>query len=95
MPGVTRIGDMNTGHDGCGARELVSGSGNVFANGMPVGRVGDTYSPHGCPAHPTHNDKIAVGSGTVRANGRQLGRVGDTVSLGGSVATGSGNVRAG
>lgn len=95
MPGVTRIGDMNTGHDACAARPLIAGSPNVRANGIPVGRVGDTYAVHGCAVHPSHNDRIAVGSGTVRANGKPVGRKGDSVSLGGSVAVGSGDVRAG
>lgn len=95
MPNVTRVGDNCTGHDACPAVPLSVGSPNVLANGIPVGRVGDTYVSHGCISHSPHNDKIASGSGTVRANGIPLARVGDTVSIGGSVAVGSGNVKAG
>lgn len=95
MPNVTRVGDNCTGHDACPGVPLAVGSPNVFANGIPVGRVGDTYQPHGCVTHPSHSDEIAVGSSTVRANGIPLARVGDAVRIGGSVAVGSGNVKAG
>lgn len=95
MPDVTRVGDNCTGHDGCPAVPLSSGSPNVMANGRPIGRVGDPYESHGCVVHSPHSDKIAEGSSTVRANGIPLARVGDAVSIGGSVAVGSGNVKAG
>lgn len=95
MPDVTRVGDNCTGHDNCPGVPLARGSPNVMANGIPVGRVGDTYQTHGCVVHPGHSDVIAAGSSTVRANGIPLARVGDSVSIGGSVAAGSGNVRAG
>lgn len=95
MPDVTRVGDSCTGHDACSAVPLKSGSPNVMANGIPVGRVGDKYQSHGCLVHSSHSDGIASGSSTVRANGLSLARVGDSVSMGGSVAVGSKNVRAG
>ena len=92
MPAATRIGDNDTGHDACPPRPLSEGSPNVFTNGIPQGRVGDSYAAHGCPAHPPHTGVIASGSGTVFINGRQAGRIGDPVSCGGNAAVGSGNV---
>ena len=92
MPAQTRVGDNNTGHDACPPIALAAGSPNVFVNGVPAGRVGDSYSPHSCPAHPPHSGVIASGSGTVFINNSPAGRVDDPVSCGGSVAAGSPNV---
>ena len=92
MPQATRVGDINTGHDMCPPVPLVSGSPNVLINGMPAGRVGDPYAPHGCLIHLPHVGNIAIGSSTVYINGMQAGRVGDAVSCGGSGAVGSPNV---
>lgn len=79
MTGVTRVGDMNTGHDSCPAVALAQGSDSVFFNGKGVGRVGDPYVAHGCPAHPSHVGHISSGSSSVFANGLAVGRIGDNV----------------
>lgn len=92
MPAQTRVGDNDTGHDACPPRPLAEGSPDVFINGIPAGRVGDAYAPHGCPVHAPHSGVIASGSGTVFINGQAAGRIGDPVSCGGSVAEGSSNV---
>lgn len=92
MPAVTRLNDKNTGHDLCPAVPLVQGSPNVFANGLPAGRVGDKYQSHGCLSHTPHQDNISAGSATVFVNGIPWGRIGDAVSIGGTVAQGSPNV---
>ena len=92
MPAQTRIGDNDTGHDACPPRPLAEGSPNVFANGIACGRVGDSYTLHGCPTHAPHSGVIASGSSTVLINGIPAGRIGDPVSCGGSVAVGSPNV---
>ena len=92
MPAQTRLGDVDTGHDACPPRPLVTASPDVFVNGKGAGRVGDAYALHGCPAHPAHSGVIASGSSTVFINGRQAGRIGDPVSCGGSVAEGSPDV---
>jgi len=92
MPGATRLGDKNSGHDSCVPTSLTSGSSNVLINGKPAGRVGDTYSSHGCIAHSSHNDVIASGSGSVFINGLPAARIGDSVSIGGIVVEGSSNV---
>lgn len=95
MAKVTRLGDSGSGHDLCPVRTLASASPNVFANGIGVGRVGDSYTPHSCEDHPPHVGAIAGGSQTVFVNGRRVGRIGDGISCGGSVIEGSSNVFAG
>ena len=92
MPAAHRLGDVNTGHDACPPTPLSSASSNVITNGVGQGRLNDSYSPHGCPAHPPHSGVVASASSTVFVNGRGAARVGDSVSCGGSAAVGSGNV---
>ena len=75
------------------------GSGNVFANGIPISRQGDknthTLKAPGSPC-PPHSAAIASGSGsTVFVNGKGCGRVGDGIGGCTSVAAGSSNVFAG
>lgn len=74
---------------------LVTASTDVIINGKGAGRVGDSYAPHGCVAHPTHSGVIASGSASVFINGKAAGRIGDSVSCGGSVAVGSSDVMIG
>ena len=95
MPAVTRVGDADVPH--CGAMVRAQGSGNVFANGIPVSRQGDVNTVHLLPGSPcpSHNAGIASGSGSVFVNGKGCGRVGDSISGCTSVAAGSGNVFAG
>ena len=99
MPAVTRQGDICTGHACFPPRSSTSGSHNVFVNGIPAHRQGDSWAAHTCThsdvPHGTHGGSLAAGSGTVYVNGKQLGRIGDPVDCGSSVATGSGNVFAG
>ncbi len=92
MPAQTRIGDLNTGHDLCPPISLAVGSPDVFINGLPAGRVGDSYNVHSCPSHLPHAGVIAAGSPTVFINGIPAGRIGDSVSCGGSVMQGSPNM---
>lgn len=95
MPAVTRLGDMCTGHGAFPPRPSTSGSGNVFVNGIPVHRKGDSWASH-CNSRPScHGGTLASGSSTVFANGKDIGRIGDPVDCGSSVATGSSNVFAG
>ena len=92
MPAVTRLGDLNTGHDSCPPTNLISSSENVFANGKGCGRIGDSYASHSCPEHTPHSGQISSGSANVFVNGIAVGRIGDAVSCGGNVAEGSENV---
>lgn len=72
-------------------RALASASNNVFINGRDAGRVGDSYTPHGCEFHPVHVGAISGGSQTVFVK-KSLARIGDGISCGGSVIEGSPNV---
>jgi len=95
MPAVTRIGDADVAH--CSGMVRAQGSGNVFANGIPISRQGDNNTTHLLPGAPcpAHAAPIASGSSTVFVNGRGCGRVGDGISGCTSVAAGSPNVFAG
>ena len=99
MPGVARLGDKCTGHDCFPARKSISGSPNVFINGIPALRVRDAFETHCCThdemPHGCHDGTLQEGSSSVYVNGQPLGRIGDKVSCGSTVAEGSGNVFAG
>ncbi|PID66584.1 MAG: PaaR repeat-containing protein [Gammaproteobacteria bacterium] len=96
MAKVARQGDSCTGHGCWPSRSSTSGSPNVFVNGLPAFRQGDSWAAHTCPIIPnTHGSSQAGGSNSVFVNGRPLARVGDAVACGGSIATGSSNVYAG
>ncbi len=92
MPPVTRLGDDCTGHGCFPPRPSVSSSPNVYANGIPVIRVGDAYAAHGCSICSSHTGDLASGSATVFVNGLPVGRIGDSVTCGSSVAVGSPDV---
>lgn len=68
MPNVTRMGDPYDDGD-----FQAVGSGDVFINGLPIARLGDLTTGHGCwpPA------QVQTGSPTVFANFIPVGRVGD------------------
>ena len=95
MPAVTRVGDADSPH--CSGMSRAQGSGNVFANGIPISREGDKNTTHLKPGNPCppHSAAIASGSSTVFVNGKGCGRVGDGISGCTSVAAGSSNVFAG
>ena len=58
MAAATRKNDCCTGHDACPPVPLEGCSPNVNINGRGAGRVGDAYSPHGYPAHPSRQDRF-------------------------------------
>lgn len=97
MPSVVRIGDISTGHPHCyPPTPAISGSNNVFVNGIAVNRVGDSWATHGaCPDHSPHSGVSASGSSTVFCNNLSICRVGDSISCGDTMASGSPNVFAG
>lgn len=64
----------------------VVGSPNVFINGMPAARQGDTMICVGPP------DSVKGGSASVFINGKPAARMGDGTSHGGVILGGSGNV---
>lgn len=92
---VTRLGDLCSGHGPWPPRPSTSASPDVFVNGIPVHRQGDSWAVHCDPQPACHAGMLASGSGTVFVNGKQIGRVGDPVDCGSIVATGSGDVFAG
>lgn len=96
MAGAIRQGDYTTGHGPWGSQTVVVGSPNVFVNGRPASRVGDTVSTHcaviGLSTICHSGSTISSGSHNVFVNGRPKARNGDGVSCGGSVMGGSGNV---
>jgi uncharacterized Zn-binding protein involved in type VI secretion len=93
MPAVTRIGDADVAH--CSGMVRAAGSGNVFANGIGISRVGDNNTGHVLPGSPCpgHAVPISSGSSSVFINGISCGRVGDPTCT--AVAAGSSNVFAG
>jgi uncharacterized Zn-binding protein involved in type VI secretion len=95
MPAVTRIGDADVAH--CSGMVRAVGSGNVFANNIPISRQSDVNTTHLLPGSPcpAHAAPIAAGSGTVFVNNLGCGRIGDALSGCTSVAAGSPNVFAG
>lgn len=92
MPPVTRLGDLCTGHGCFPPRASISASPNVFVNGIPVIRVGDTYAPHGCSKCKPHPGNLTSGSSSVFVNGIPVGRIGDSISCGSFVKDGSPDV---
>ncbi len=92
MPALVRKGDSGVGHDACPTTAATGGSGDVYADGKPVMRVGDAYAPHGCKKHAKHARAQAAGSGTVFVNGKAVARIGDGIDCGGQSGSGSGTV---
>ena len=68
MTAVTRIGDGYS----CGDTQAI-GSGNVFANGVPIARSGDATAGHSCYLPST----IIATASTVFVNNIPIGKLGD------------------
>ena len=66
---------------------IITGSANVFINGLPAARQGDMLAPH----HPGTRT-ISEGTASVLINGMPAARVTDAVDCGGTIETGSENV---
>jgi len=72
MPAILRLGDPIS----CGDR-MANGSSSVFANGIPVSRVGiDLTAGHCFTPVP-----IITGSPNVFANGVPVARTGDSIAV--------------
>lgn len=85
MPHKARIGDPSD-HGG----RIVSGSGDVKANGIGIARQGDT---HTCPRQG-HGTTALSSTSAVKVNGRPVIRVGDRAGCGAIITVGSSNVSA-
>ncbi|MDD2843215.1 MAG: PAAR domain-containing protein [Tolumonas sp.] len=84
MPAIAKVGDMHAcPQRGHGVNSIVSGSSDVFINGMPAATVGSRTS---CGA------SVAVGSSTVTINGKPAAVLGSATTHGGVIVSGSGNV---
>ena len=84
---AARLGDV-IGHGGV----VVTGSGDVFINGISAGFVGGSIAvcgPH-CSAQA-----VVLGSGSVFINGLPAAFVGSLTSCGAPIVTGSGDVSIG
>lgn len=88
---AAKVGDIGTDHDGFHPTAIISGSPDVFIDGIPAARVGDPLAPHDKPNNPPHPRAIASGSSTVLINGKPLAITGGAVDCGG-VIIGSGTV---
>ncbi|MDM5128631.1 type VI secretion system PAAR protein [Aeromonas salmonicida] len=88
---AAKVGDIGTDHDGFHPTAIISGSPDVFIDGIPAARVGDPLAPHDKPNNPPHPRSIASGSSTVFVNGKPLAITGGSVDCGG-VIIGSGTV---
>ncbi len=88
---AAKVGDIGTDHDGYPPTAIITGSGDVFIDGLPAARVGDALAPHAKPKHPLHPRQIASGSSTVLVNNKPLAITGGEVNCGG-VVMGSGSV---
>lgn len=91
MPAASRKGDECTGHGCFPPRPSTSGSPNVFFNGIPALRVGDSFATHKC-GKSSHGGTVSSGSSSVYINGKPAARIGDDVSCGSAVAEGSSNI---
>jgi len=98
---VTRIGDKTTGHSTYLPRPAIEGSPDVFANNIPINRVGDKWAPHGARPrrrgdrhHLETNHVTSAGSNSVFANNKSVARIGDPVEED-TIAEGSPDVFAG
>ena len=91
--GVARVTDICSGHDGFQPRHSISGSGDVFCEGLPVHRLGDQWEVHTNTS--SHDSILASGSPTVFVNGLPIGRITDQIECGSTVASGSSTVFSG
>ena len=93
MPGVARLGDAGLVH--CTPYNIAQGSTNVFVNGRPAARIGDSSTVHLRPVGKKcfpHVALITSGSTSVFANGRPLARIGSNLAGCTVIISGSPNV---
>lgn len=92
--GITRKGDLSSGHECWFPTMGISASVNVFVNKRGAHRQGDKLKGHICDKK-YHMDTMAKGSLTVRVNKKSVMRIGDLNAPGGVMAQGSHTVLAG
>ena len=96
MPAVARRGDTNVPH--CSGHSMQSASGDVFANGLGLCRIGDITTVHllrvGKKCFP-HIAPVSSGSSSVFVNGRPVAWVASSLAACTYIGRGSPNVFAG
>ena len=96
MPFVARLGDKSSGHDSCPGVPIVDKvSSDVMINGKPVALDGSVFAAHGCIIHLPHSGVVIAPNRNVKINGRNVACVGDAESCGGTIVTGSTDVKVG
>jgi uncharacterized Zn-binding protein involved in type VI secretion len=91
LRGMSRLGDITTGH-GCHAPVIgATSSPNVMVNKLPAHCATNVTVPHTCGTD-VHPDTYTIGSPRVLINGQQAMPIGGTLLPGGTVAEGSHNV---
>ena len=81
MPAVARQGDAGAVH--CSGYTIAAGSPDVFVDGRPVARDGDSSTVHQKPSGKKcvpHVSKIIARSSSVFVNGKPIATVGDRLS---------------
>lgn len=86
---VCRLGDLSAGHPSHPPRANSAASGKVFADGLGIHRVDDTWIPHPSNPHSGPPDTTSSGSGKTFTDGIAVARVGDLISCGDTIAFGS------
>lgn len=95
MSGVSRLGDVCTGHGAFPPRPSISAASTVFVNGIPCVNMGSQYATHCDPAPSCHSGALSEGVSSVLVEGSPIGTIGNAIDCGSSVASGSDNVFAG
>lgn len=93
--GISRLGDLESGHDCWFPVPTVTSATNVMINKKLACKIGDITSIHVCGNNPPHFDKITKGSATVYVNKKNVARIGDLLTGGAVMAQGSHSVLAG
>lgn len=101
MAGITRLGDISTGHicyPGTPLTTITPGAGGpVYVNNVLAGRLGDLYTAHACTTSnppPPHTIR-AISKGSTKLtyiNGKPPGIIGGLISCGDTITVGSTNV---
>jgi uncharacterized Zn-binding protein involved in type VI secretion len=86
---------MSTGHSEGPCffppKQALSGSSNVFINGIACVTLGDDWETHCCGPN-CHGSVSSSGSSNVFVNGKAVTRIGDKLSCNDTSAQGSSNV---
>ena len=96
MPQAARQGDQGIVH--CSGYTIANGSNNVYINGKPAARVGDSSTVHQRPGGNKcvpHTASISRGSNSVFINGKPAARKGDPLAGCTAIAQGSQDVNIG